>query len=118
MLNEITYNQILQLMLPEESIKKVQLDVDTFYKRKHNLGYGVLNAILVRTIQATGSNLFNEAYLRKVAETIKLEKVKTTSAAIELIEVKNDFSRKLKSGISKEPSWMNKYIEDLKNIEV
>ena len=114
MLNQIDFHDILDRMLSEDVVKLVIKDVETFYKRRHGLPYGVLNAILVRTIQATQGNTFNEAYLRKVAETFKAEEIKSTHSAIEFIERNHDHLRALhKKNRSLEPDWLPEYLEDL-----
>ena len=114
MLSQIDYNTILNIMLPDDAVQLVIKDVETFYKRKHGLSRSVLNAILVRTIYATGTNLFNEAYLRKVAETFKAEGIKSAHTAIEHIERNHDYLRKLKrSGTSVEPGWLDQWVKDL-----
>ncbi len=116
MLNEIDYQTILKMMLPPDAINQVKHDVEVFYQRRHNLPIGVLNAILVKTIKATGQNLFNEAYLRKVTETFKAENIKTVNTAIEHIERNHDHTRALdrkQRASAGEPDWMNDYIKDL-----
>ncbi len=90
MLEQIDHETILKLMLPSDVINQVKQDVKVFYSYRHKVSKGVLNAILVRTIKVTGENLFNVAYLRKVAETFKAEGIKTTVSAIEYIEREHD----------------------------
>jgi replication initiation and membrane attachment protein DnaB len=120
MLNQIDYQTILKMMLPPDAIKKVQHDVDVFMNGKHKLPVGVLNAILVRTIQSTGDKLFNGAYLRKVTETFKAEKIRTVNTAIEHIERNHDHARALdkkqRTSVG-EPDWMDSYIKDLATLQ-
>ncbi len=120
MLNQIDYQTILKMMLPPDAINQVKHDVEVFMNGKHKLPVGVLNAILVRTIQSTGDKLFNGAYLRKVAETFKDEKIRTVNTAIEHIERNHDYSRSLdkkqRASVG-EPTWMDNYIKDLALLE-
>ena len=116
MLNQIDHETILKMMLPSEAYNQVKKDVDTFFSYRHKLPKGVLNAILVRAIKVTGNNLFNVAYLRKVAETFKAEGIKSTVSAIEYVETEHDKERKLlktQRSNTGEPDWMNDYIKDL-----
>lgn len=120
MLKEIDYQTILKLMLPPDAIHQVEHDVETFFNRKHKVSKGVLNAILVRSIMATGDKLFNEVYLRKVAETFQAEKIKTVVSAIEYIERIHDQEKALqnKQRVSAgEPIWMDDYIKDLGTLQ-
>lgn len=116
MLKEIDHQTILKMMLPPDAVNQVQHDVETFFNGKHNLSKGVLNAILVRTIMVTSDKLFNGAYLRKVMETFKAEKIKTSQSAIEYIEREHDKERKLQKKqrtSAGEPDWMDDNIREL-----
>lgn len=116
MMNQIDFHDILDEMLSEEVVKLVIKDVETFYKRKHGLSIGVLNTILVKTITATKGNTFNEAYLRKVAETFKYEEIKTVHSAIEHIERNHDHLRAAQNkNRSLEPEWLDDYLKNLAN---
>ena len=120
MLEQIDHETILKLMLPPDAISQVKNDVATFYSYRHKVPKGVLNVILVRTIKVTGQNLFNVAYLRKVAETFKAEGVKTTVSAIEYIECEHDKERKLQRTqrtSAGEPDWMDGYMKDLATVQ-
>lgn len=120
MMDSITYNSILNEMLPKSQIEAVKNDVITFYGRKHNLPYGVLNAILIKAIIYThkNENLFNEVYLRRVAETFEKEKVFTTAQAIKHLE--DDAASALKTGSRvkvNKPDWLDEYIQEVREME-
>lgn len=120
MLKTINYTTILDVMMNDDQINQVKQDVEVFMKRDHKLSTSVLNAILIRTITLTGGN-FNEAYLRKVAETFKDYKILTAEQAVEYLENNNDnrkyFEKDAKQDVKK-PDWLDgNFIKDLTNME-
>lgn len=119
-LNNAQYEAILLTMLKFEDIEKVKPYVDKFYSRNNGVEYGVLNAILITTIQFTSENgnLFNEVYLRRTLETFKENNITNTAEAVAYM----DESYKLlnswgKRGKTFKPEWLNEYIEELEAIE-
>lgn len=117
MLNQIKPDLILEILLNPDQIATVQKDVKIFYTHKHNLPHGVLNAILLLSIITTGDNLFNQAYLRKVAETFKAEGITTVSLAVMKLEkdYEQAMQRNRKSTMKvSEPDWMPEILESFK----
>jgi len=117
MFETIKSSTILETLLEQNQIELVSKDVRVFFKRRHNLPMGVLNAILFLTIITTGDNLFNEAYLRKVTETFKAEGAITTALAIQKLERDQENTkqriRKQTQKVS-EPDWMPGVIASFK----
>ncbi len=113
MIRDSNYQTILESMLPGQAVAQVIIDVGTFYKRKHNLSNSVLNSILILTILTTGQKLFNEAYLRKVAESFKIRKIKTEYEALAYIDQVREYKKKITKSERKEPEWVNDYVENL-----
>lgn len=117
MLCQIDYQTILTSMLGEERAEQVRAEVDRFFKRRHGLPVAVLNAILIKTIVYTGDSLFNEVYLRRVAETFKAEGIKTAATALEHIENAFEDTQKFTKNRVSEPDWVEGYIQDLAHMK-
>ena len=115
-IKRIDYITLLETLLSKDQVQRVKHDVDAFMRRDHRMTKGVLNVILMRTIMMTNGD-FNEVYLRKVAETFRAYGITTVELAIEYLDKNHENKKQIQQKSSKEPDWMDEYIESLANLQ-
>lgn len=117
-LNQIRYNQILDIMLTAEEKDLISDDVSEFIGHNHNLPTAVVNVILIKSIIMTKNKgrLPNAAYMRMVAESFKSQDAFTLVRAIEKMDHDKEFALKqVKNG---EPiEWLDDYKKELEKME-
>lgn len=117
-LDNASWFAILNEMLKPEEVKKVIDDVKVFYNHKHQVTYGVLNAVLINAIIFTKNNghglLFNASYLRKTVETFVENKVQNTAQAIAFMDKNFEMAIEMKKRVRViKPEWLDEYTDNL-----
>lgn len=117
-LDNASWFAILNEMLKPEEVNQVIDDVKVFYKHKHQVTYGVLNAALINAIIFTKNNgkglLFNAAYLRKTVETFVENKVQNTAQAIAFMDKNMEMAIEMKKRVRViKPDWLDEYTDNL-----
>ncbi len=117
LLDEVGYMEILLASMSKDDIDNILWHVESFYSKYKNVRNAVLNAVLIKAIQATQgeSDFFSMAYLDKIYDTFRTYKVNSAATACTFLENKKNHSYSKKKKTAFVPEWMPEFEELLKN---
>jgi len=126
-LDNITWQDMMHLLLPKEQIALMEKDIAKFMSYNHKVPQSVLTAVLMKAIvtakRTHGANtIINEAYLNITFNSFVLDKnkriiVRTShQAASKLDKEINDLKqKKIVKPVYNNPVWVDEFKEALKS---
>ncbi|AAA87966.1 unknown [Plasmavirus L2] len=125
-LEQITWQDMMQLLLPEEQIPLMEKDIAKFMSYNHKVPQSVLTAVLMKAIitakRTHGANtLINEAYLNITFKSFVMDKKKeriiirtASQAAAKLDKEISDLKQnKIVKPVVTNPDWVDEVMNEL-----